>query len=98
MAEFKTSVITTAGLAMLADAMLTDTAITFTKIAVGDGEYTGEDLTAIAALKGQKQVFDVTKVSVIDDNNLKIQSRINNDETLVGYYIREIGIYGRLAD
>ena len=98
MAEFKKSVITTAGLAMLADAMLTDTAITFTKIAVGAGEYTGEDITAIVALKDQKQVFDVTKVSVIDDNNLKIQSRINNDETLVGYYIREIGIYGRLAD
>lgn len=98
MAEFKKSVITTAGLAMLADAMLTDTAITFTQIAVGAGEYTGEELTAIVALKDPKQVFDVTKVSVIDDNNLKIQSRINNDETLVGYYIREIGIYGKLAD
>lgn len=99
--EFNPSVITTAGLALITEAMAGNLNIIFTKIETGDGTHAaGEDLTQITELVSPKQEFPLTSKEVLNQNTVHLKyivSNVNPDQTPLtqGYYVKELALYAK---
>lgn len=96
MARFNTPVITNAGINIINRA-INGESLEFSSIKIGDGTYTGvEDLRALTELVGYKNTFNISAASV-DENILKINATVSNENVSVGYQIKEVGIYGKVG-
>lgn len=107
---FNNAVMTDAGAKLLTRAQAGEIKIEFTRIAVGNGNYTAEEKTLEAlqkqtALKSLKNSYALSGVEVYSDHSVKITAIITNQdlvtkETLVnhGYYINEMGLFAKVKD
>ena len=99
--EFNPSVITTAGQALIAEAIAGNINIIFTKIETGDGTHAeGEDLSQLTQLTSPKQQFPLTSKEVLNANTVHLKyivSNVNPDQTplTTGYYVKELGLYAK---
>lgn len=107
---FNNAVMTNAGARLLTRAQAGEIKIEFTRIAVGDGNYTAAEKTLEAlqkqtALKSLKNSYTLSDIEVFSDYSVKVTALITNQDpvtgqTLVnaGYYINEIGLFAKVKD
>jgi len=101
MVEFKNTVLTHNGIALLAKALAEKKEISFTRVASGDGEYTDADtvevLMEMESLRAQKQEFAPSSVERQNKTNVIVNFTVTNKtpdyELEHGYYVREIGLF-----
>lgn len=89
MAEIKRSVITSKGLALLAECHIGNQ-ISFKSIVIGDGIH-NEDLVKMEELCNPLKVLPIRSVT-IEDSKVKVKADLNNAGVTEGYFIREIGL------
>ena len=99
MAQFKKSVITEKGLALLQKVQQRTLKLTYTQITTGAGEYTGaEDLSGATALKDQRQSVQISSISAVNSTTVKLVAVISNTGLEQGYRITEVGIWAKDPD
>lgn len=99
MAQFKNSVITEKGLALLQKVQQRTLKLTYTQITTGAGEYTGtEDLSGATALKDQRQSVQISSISAVNSITVKLVAVISNTGLEQGYRITEVGIWAKDPD
>ena len=99
MAQFKNSVITEKGLALLQKVQQRTLKLTYTQITTGAGEYTGaEDLLGVTALKDQRQSVQISSISAVDSTTVKLVAVISNTGLEQGYRITEVGVWAKDPD
>nr|DAF27407.1 MAG TPA: tail collar fiber protein [Caudoviricetes sp.] len=97
MANFRQVVITNKGLNILNNALAQKQAVVLKTIKTGNGTYDGNEvLENYTDLKSYKNSFAISRISVIDNNTIKIQTAITNDNIAVGYNITEYGVYAEV--
>ena len=94
---FKQGIITAYGEKLEAKVRTGLTTIVFTKLAMGDGEYTG-DLRDLTSLVNEKQRFGISSITVSDASTVRLRTVIDNNRINTGYYIKEIGVYATDPD
>lgn len=107
---FNNAVMTNAGARLLTRAQAGEIKIEFTRIAVGNGNYTAAEKTLDAlqkraALKSLKNSYTLSDIDVFSDYSVKVTALITNQDpvtgqTLVnaGYYINEMGLFAKVKD
>lgn len=99
MATFKSALLTSKGIALLAKASTGKATIEFTRAATGDGSYVdSENTTQRNELKSPKQSFPITNIKIINNSTVYLKFVISNIELTHGYYIKEVGIYAKDPD
>lgn len=93
MAQFKTAVITTKGIALMGKVMRGQTALNFSKICTSDTTYTDSQLANLTALSGIKQTAQIASVTRQNDATAKVSTSFSNLSLTSGYYVRTIGLY-----
>ncbi|MCD8204523.1 MAG: phage tail protein, partial [Coprobacillus sp.] len=101
---------TNGGAALLTKAQAGECRIEFTRMAIGNGTYTAEEETIAALqerteLKSLKNSYALSGVSVNTEKSVKVSALLSNQDPTTlepiiteGYYINEIGLYGKEAD
>lgn len=102
MADFDYSVVTDAGLALVAAAIEAGHEIAFTKMKSGSGTYSAGEKTqaalrAMAALKSTEQTVGIA-TQARDGSQLTCGTSFNNTGLATGYYFREIGLFAKDND
>ena len=92
MATFNGFVLTNEGRKLLAKALVGET-LTFTKLELGDGIFNG-DVKTLTALQNKKDEIAINQIQDLKNGQVLIKAIISNKDITVGYYIREIGIFG----
>ncbi len=93
MAQFEIAV-TETGRALLA-ASIGGQAVTFTRMALGDGTYTG-DLSGMEEMISPRLSLDVAQVSR-EDNQVRIRAVMGMDQLETPFYWRELGVFAEDA-
>ncbi len=96
MATFNGFVLTTEGRKLLAKALAGET-LTFTKLELGDGVFNG-DVKTLTALISKKGDVVINQIQDLKNGQVLIKAIISNKDIMVGYYIKEIGIFGHGND
>ena len=106
---FNNAVMTNAGARLLTRAQAGEIKIEFTRIAVGNGNYTAAEKTLDAlqkrtALKSLKNSYALSDIDVFSDYSVKVTALITNLDPVTrkvlvkqGYYINEMGLYAKPA-
>lgn len=104
---FKNAVMTRVGALLLTRAQAGEAKIEFTRIAVGNGQYTEEEKTFSAlqemtGLKSLKNSYGLSGVSVYSEQSVKITALITNQDAATGerlvnegYFINEMGLFAK---
>lgn len=96
--EFEKIVITDAGRAMISGARDNNT-ITFTRIALGDGQIESpDDIFTLTKIKHECLSMPIVSKKDITDGQIRLEFRLNNSEIETGFTFREIGIMAHMAD
>lgn len=107
---FKNAVITNDGARLLTRAQAGEIKIEFTRMAVGNGDYSAsekslESLQNVEGLKSLKNSFPLSSIEIYSDHSVKISALITNqdpatEQTLIneGYFINEMGLFAREKD
>lgn len=96
--EFEKIVITDAGRAMISGAR-DDNNITFTRIALGDGQIESpDDIFTLTKIKNECLSVPIVSKTDIADGQMRLEFRLNNSEIETGFTFREIGIMAHMAD
>lgn len=103
MANFNEALLTKKGIALLAKTQAGQTGVKLTKAAAGCGTYEeGGSLVEREALKDQRQVFPLDKLSVQNSTTVSIRFTITNEQASgnlqEGYYVKEVGIFAEDPD
>ena len=97
MAAFPTMTLTNAGQALQtkvqAGAMLT-----FTRIALGDGQLNGQPISPLTALISQKASVEVDSVRVVDNSTAQASGFFSNADITTGFWWRETGLFAQDPD
>ena len=96
MASFNGFILTNKGRELLAKAVAGEQ-LTFTKMEVGDGTFTG-DIKTLTALVNKKDDFNINQIENQGNGQVILKAIINNQSTATGYYIREMGVFAHGAD
>lgn len=101
--QFEHAVLTQKGIALLAKAQAGECTIAITGAATGNGEYgESEDLTAMTALRAQKQRFPIDLVTAQNKTNVYVKFTVTNQQSggnlQNGYYVKECGIFATDPD
>jgi hypothetical protein len=96
MASFNGFVLTNKGRELLAKAVAGEQ-LTFTKMEVGDGTFTG-DVKTLTALVSKKDDFNINQIENQGNGQVSLKAIISNKNNTSGYYIREIGIFAHGVD
>ena len=101
---FNNAVMTNAGARLLTRAQAGEIKIEFTRIAVGNGNYTAAEKT-LDALQKRTALKSLKNSDVFSDYSVKVTALITNQDpvtgqTLVnaGYYINEMGLFAKVKD
>ena len=96
MGKYNGAVVTTAGEGVIAQA-ITGTELTWTVMRTSSVAVAAVDVKALTALTGIEQTAGITDASVYDSNVIQVSARFSNTGIATPYYIRTVGIYGKLA-
>jgi hypothetical protein len=96
MGKYNGAVVTTAGEGVIAQA-ITGTELTWTVMRTSSVAVAAADVKALTALTGIEQTSNITDASVYDSNVIQVSARFSNTGIATPYYIRTVGIYGKLA-
>nr|UWI22592.1 MAG: tail-collar fiber protein [Bacteriophage sp.] len=96
--EFEKIVITDAGRAMISGAR-DDNNITFTRIALGDGQIESpDDIFTLTEIKNECLSVPIVSKTDVADGQMRLEFRLNNSEIETSFTFREIGIMAHMAD
>lgn len=93
MAQWKTAVITTKGVALMGKIMSGSTKLTFSKICMSDTVYKDSQLASLTALSGIKQEALIASVTKKNDATVQVSTQVSNKNLATGYYVRTVGLY-----
>lgn len=94
MARFRSLVVTEKGKEMMAQALESNTALTFSSLKIGSGSYSGsENLENAVELKEFKKSFPIHSIQRFSKSNIKVKSTVSNEDVMVGYHLTEYGLY-----
>lgn len=97
MGQYNGAVITTAGQAVLAQA-IGGAELTITKVVTSATAIPpGADLTALTAIVDVEQTEQPTSVQVFNDNIVQISTRFSNAGVAAAYLIQTLGVFGQVT-
>ena len=107
---FNNAIMTNGGARLLTKAQAGEIKIEFTRVEVGNGNYTEDEKTLEAlqsqtALKSMKNSYPISDIEVYNDYSVKVTALISNQDPATGdalitagYYINEMGLYAKEKD
>lgn len=98
MSEYGAITPTTNGLTMITESVVKKKPIVFTKIAIGDGALTNQNIEALTALIRQKQEAPIHIVTDKGAGLADVSAVITNAGLSTGYYARELGVFAKVGD
>lgn len=97
MAAFPKMTLTNAGQA-LQTKVLAGATLTFTRIALGDGQLNGQPISPLTALISQKASVEVDSVRVVDSSTAQASGFFSNADISTGFWWRETGLFAQDPD
>ena len=97
MAAFPTMTLTNAGQALQTKVQAGAT-LTFTRIALGDGQLNGQPISPLTALISQKASVEVDTVRVVDSSTAQASGFFSNADITTGFWWRETGLFAQDPD
>lgn len=97
MAAFPKMTLTNAGQA-LQTKVLAGATLTFTRIALGDGQLNGQPISPLTALISQKASVEVDSVRVVDNSTAQASGFFSNADITTGFWWRETGLFAQDPD
>lgn len=97
MAAFPKMTLTNAGQA-LQTKVLAGATLTFTRIALGDGQLNGQPISPLTALISQKASVEVDSVRVVDNSTAQASGFFSNADITTGFWWRETGVFAQDPD
>lgn len=97
MAAFPTMTLTNAGQALQTKVQAGAT-LTFTRIALGDGQLNGQPISPLTALVSQKASVEVDSVRVVDSSTAQASGFFSNADITTGFWWRETGLFAQDPD
>lgn len=97
MAAFPKMTLTNAGQA-LQTKVLAGATLTFTRIALGDGQLNGRPIAPLTALISQKATVKVDSVRVVNTTTAQVAGFFSNADISTGFWWRETGVFAQDPD
>lgn len=97
MAAFPKMTLTNAGQA-LQTKVLAGATLTFTRIALGDGQLNGQPISPLTALISQKASVEVDSVRVVNTSTAQVAGFFSNADISTGFWWRETGVFAQDPD
>ena len=97
MAAFPKMTLTNAGQA-LQTKVLAGATLTFTRIALGDGQLNGQPIAPLTALISQKATVEVDSVRVVNTSTAQVAGFFSNKDISTGFWWRETGVFAQDPD
>ena len=97
MAAFPKMTLTNAGQA-LQTKVLAGATLTFTRIALGDGQLNGQPIAPLTALISQKATVEVDSVRVVNTTTAQAAGFFSNVDVSSGFWWRETGLFAQDPD
>jgi hypothetical protein len=97
MADFKGTILTTAGRNLLAKA-LTGAKLEFTKVQLGDGVWDGVNPESLTALVSPKLDLPINDLKITGDGTVRLRVLLTNTGLTEGFFTRELGIFAKDPD
>ena len=97
MAAFPKMTLTNAGQA-LQTKVLAGATLTFTRIALGDGQLNGQPIAPLTALISQKATVEVDSVRVVNTSTAQVAGFFSNADISTGFWWRETGLFAQDPD
>lgn len=97
MAAFPKMTLTNAGQA-LQTKVLAGATLTFTRIALGDGQLNGQPIAPLTALISQKATVEVDSVRVVNTSTAQVAGFFSNADISTGFWWRETGVFAHDPD
>ena len=97
MAAFPKMTLTNAGQA-LQTKVLAGATLTFTRIALGDGQLNGQPIAPLTALISQKSTVEVDSVRVVNTSTAQVAGFFSNADISTGFWWRETGVFAQDPD
>lgn len=97
MAAFPKMTLTNAGQALQTKVLAGET-LTFTRIALGDGQINGQPISPLTALISQKASVEVDSVRVVDNSTAQASGFFSNADITTGFWWRETGLFAQDPD
>lgn len=97
MAAFPKMTLTNAGQA-LQTKVLAGKTLTFTRIALGDGQLNGQPIAPLTALISQKATVEVDSVRVVNTSTAQVAGFFSNADISTGFWWRETGVFAQDPD
>ncbi|WP_052339158.1 glycosyl hydrolase family 28-related protein [Gorillibacterium massiliense] len=97
MAAFNGLSITSKGVSVQSKAQA-GSALKFTRIAIGDGQLSGQQIPSLNTLVNQKMNLTLTKLKAQAPNKTVIGATLSNKDITAGFYFREIGVFAQDPD
>ncbi|WP_127133497.1 phage tail protein [Veillonella caviae] len=98
MSEYGAITPTINGLTMITESVVKKKPIVFTKIAIGDGALTNQNIETLTALIRQKQEAPIHIVTDKGAGLADVSAVITNAGLSTGYYARELGVFAKVGD
>ena len=97
MAAFPKMTLTNAGQA-LQTKVLAGATLTFTRIALGDGQLNGQPIAPLTALISQKATVEADSVRVVNTSTAQVAGFFSNADISTGFWWRETGLFAQDPD
>ena len=97
MAAFPKMTLTNAGQALQTKVLAGET-LTFTRIALGDGQLNGQPIAPLTALISQKATVEVDSVRVVNTSTAQVAGFFSNADISTGFWWRETGLFAQDPD
>ena len=97
MAAFPKMTLTNAGQALQTKVLAGET-LTFTRIALGDGQLNGQPISPLTALISQKASVEVDSVRVVNTSTAQVAGFFSNADISTGFWWRETGVFAQDPD
>ena len=97
MAQFDDLTITNNGLDMIAESQA-GAKLIFTKIKLGDGQITNQDVTKLNDVISEKMSTQISSLEKKSVGEIVVKFTVDNTELTSGFFVREIGIYAKIND
>jgi hypothetical protein len=72
--------------------------LNFTRIAVGDGQLSGQAIADLTALINEVKSLDITKLKTLTGGKAVIGGALSNQDIVTGFYWRELGLFAQDPD
>ena len=93
--QFSKTIVTDVGREMIAKSQNGQT-LTFTRVALGDGLNSDDDVTKYTSIKNERLSLPIAKCTNLGNGQFEIQFRVRNTQVESGFWHREIGIMAKI--